>query len=244
MNHKSRKNAYQRSKPNKKSVKQYILFVEGRNTEKSYFDLLKRANCRVMPVTRRGHGISQCLEFVDEAVMTWKTMTDNERAKYEQRWLVFDYDGRTDFADAIKKARKKGFHVAFSNMCIEYWFLLHFENHDGSAIPQFGDSHSEAQIRMINKHIESYNKRAIIPVAPYDEGSKQVEEDFFELMLAINPITKRNRIIDAYERAKTMHECKKKNGAEFNESVTTIYELLAALGVIMETKNGLKLFCR
>ena len=117
MDHKSRKNSYQRTKGKSKTIHQYILFAEGRNTEKSYFDLLKKANCKVMPVTRRGHGISQCVDFVDEALNSWKTMPDSEKEKYDKRWLVFDADGRTDFDAAIKKARKLGFHVAFSNLC-------------------------------------------------------------------------------------------------------------------------------
>ena len=244
MDHKSRKNSYQRTKGKSKTIHQYILFAEGRNTEKSYFDLLKKANCKVMPVTRRGHGISQCVDFVDEALNSWKTMPDSEKEKYDKRWLVFDADGRTDFDAAIKKARKLGFHVAFSNMCIEYWFVLHFESHSGKPIPMCGDSHSEAQIRMINKHIDSYNKKAKEPVALYDSGSKAVKEDFFDLMLAINPTTKRSRIVDAFERAKTMHEAKKQKGAEFCESVTTIYELLTALGVINKTKKGYRLYCK
>lgn len=41
--------------------------------------------------------------------------------------MIFDYDGHDDFWDAIKFARKNGFQVAFSSMCIEYWFVLHFE---------------------------------------------------------------------------------------------------------------------
>ncbi len=105
-----------------------------------------------MPVTRRGHGISSCVAFVNESEQKWKAMPIEEKAKYDKRWLVFDDDGRADFAEGIKLARDKGFGVAFSSMCIEYWFLLHFQNQDGSPIPMIGDSHSKAQIQTINKH--------------------------------------------------------------------------------------------
>ena len=175
---------------------------------------------------------------------TWKSLPKEEKEKYDKKWLVFDADGREDFDEGIKLARKKKFGVAFSNMCIEYWFLLHFYNHDGSAIPLIGDSHSAAQIKMINDFIKKYNKKAELPVAEYNSGNKKVDEDFFELMLANEPESNKSRIVSAFERAKELHEAKKEQGAEFRESVTTIYELLLELGVIEKKKNGYTLFRR
>ena len=242
MNHKDRKNAFKRAIGRSKSSHYFILFVEGKNTEKSYFDLLKKTNCKITPVTKRGHGISKCIDFVNDSEKAWKSLPREEKDKYDKKWLVFDADGRNDFYEGVKLARKKGFGVAFSNMCIEYWFLLHFYDHDGSKIPMLGDSHSAAQIKSINDFISKYNKKAPSPIAEYDSGSKKVEDDFFDLMLAIDPENQQRRIVTAFERAKTIHETKKRNGAESQESVTTIYELLFELGVIEETKNGFALF--
>lgn len=238
MDHKSRKNQFKRGNGYARTPRQHILYVEGRNTEKSYRDLLKRANCKIMPVTVKGHGISRCEDFVKESENAWKTMPKEEKQKYSKRWLVFDADGRADFAAGIRLARQKRFGVVFSNMCIEYWFLLHFQDHDGSPIPMVGNSHSKAQIDKINKHINAYNKKAKVPVKPYDEGSKTVGEDFFELMLADDPVTHQSRIVNAFERAEIIHRNKLVVGAEFTESVTTMYQLLLALGVIEKKKGG------
>ncbi|MBR0037429.1 MAG: RloB domain-containing protein [Bacteroidales bacterium] len=216
--------------------------MEGKNTEKSYLDLLKKSNCKVNPITRKGHGFGLCVDFVNESEGRWRSLAAEERAKYDKRWLVFDYDGRPDFADGIKLAIKKGFNVVFSSMCIEYWFLLHFENHNGNPIPMAGKSHSAAQIDMINKHIRTYNKRTGNGIAEYDGGSKTVDEDFFDLMLATDPITKKSRIVTAFERAKAMHETKMANGAEYSESVTNMYELMLALGVIEKKKGQFELY--
>jgi hypothetical protein len=235
-------NNYKRATGKAKPSRQFILYVEGRNTEKSYFELLKKANCKVIPVTKRGHGIWKCVDFVNDSDKAWKSLPKEEKEKYDKRWLVFDADGREDFDEGIKLARKKNFGVAFSNMCIEYWFLLHFYNHDGSAIPLIGNSHSAAQIKKINEFIKKYNKKAESPVADYDSGNKKVEEDFFDLMMAIDPVSKKSRIVSAYERAKAIHEAKKVNGAELRESVTTIYELLFELGVIEKKKEGYVLY--
>ena len=61
-----------------------------------------------------------------------------------------------------------------------------------------------------------------------------MEEDFFDLMMAIHPETHNQRLVDAYNRAKAIHETKKAQGAEFTESVTTLYELMKELGVVKE----------
>lgn len=244
MNHKDRKNSFKRTTGKVKPPRRFILYVEGRNTEKSYFDLLKNVSCKIIPITIRGKGISKCVDFVNDSDKAWKTMPKEERKKYDKRWLVFDADGRDDFDAGIKLARKKSFGVAFSNMCIEYWFMLHFENHDGSAIPMLGDSHSAAQIKIINDFIKKYNRTAQLSVAEYDSDSKNVEDDFFDLMLAIDPVTRKRRIVTAFERAKAIHDTKKRNGAESRESVTTIYELLFELGVIEETKTGFTFFSK
>ena len=221
-----------------KTVQRIILYCEGRNTEPSYFELLRRSNCKVVPVIVPGHGIGSCMEFVEEVNKKYNSLDKAQREKYSQKWLVYDCDGHEDFAESVKRARAYGFRVAFSNMCIEYWFALHFYPLDGSAIPMRGDSHSQAQIDMINRAIELYNKTAQVKVQPYDIGSKRVEEDFFDLMLAIHPQTHRKRLLDAYQRAKTIHKCKKVQGAETRESVTTLYELMKELRVVVEKEDG------
>ena len=231
------KSIIKHGKPKSKIPQKILLYVEGRNTEPSYFDLLKRSNCTRIPVTVRGHGIGACVDFVNEAVGKFNSLPAKEKAKYKQKWLVFDNDGHEDFAEGIRLARNQGFRVAFSNMCIEYWFMLHFYDHDGKAIPLRGDSHSQAQIEEINKIIKRYNRSNNADVKLYDEGSKKVEEDFFDLLLAIDSATHNHRIVDACRRACEIHKAKKRDGAEFSESVTTMYELLEELGTIKKDDN-------
>lgn len=220
-----------RNKRNTSKPSQYIIYVEGRNTEDTYIKLLKKSCCKVVPIVKKGDGIGSCVKFVNDSEKAFTCLSSEKRRSYKEKWLMFDYDGHEDFSEAIKLARTKGFKVAFSSMCIEYWFLLHFEEHDGGPIPLAGDSHSKAQINRINWYINNINKHLKIKVSKYDD-SKCVKEDFFDLMLAINSNTGNRRIIDACNRAVAIHNKKLKDGIELQESVTTIYQLLISLGVI------------
>ena len=41
-------------------------------------------------------------------------------------WIVLDRDDFKDFDEAVRAAAEKGFKVAWSNQCFEYWLYLHF----------------------------------------------------------------------------------------------------------------------
>ena len=230
------KNSLTRRGSTKASKPKIIIYCEGKNTEPSYLERLKK-NCDVTPVPVKGAGIGSCISFVNDVEKKWNNLPAKEKGKYSHKWMMFDYDGHKDFADAIKLARSKGFGVAFSSMCIEYWFLLHFEDNRGNSIPMVNGSHSQAQIDKINHYINLYNqnilknKLKIKPIPSYDPNSKTIEDVFFDFLLAVDDVYKKRRIVLAFERAKCIHERKKINGDEFSESVTTIYELLIELGV-------------
>lgn len=221
-----------------KTPGQIIVYVEGRNTEKSYIEQLKRSNLKLVPIVKKGSGIGSCEEFVDSCTKAYNTLPREQRGKFSQRWLMFDCDGHKDFSAAIKEARDAGFEVVFSNMCIEYWFLLHFENHSGEPIPCKHDSHSQAQIDLINNHIIKYNKsHSKQKVNIYDNGNKEVNDDFFDLMMAVNPETQQRRVEDACNRSFDIHKRKKSEGAEFSESVTTMHQFLETIGFVKRTED-------
>lgn len=231
------KNSLARRGSTKVSKPKIIIYCEGRNTEPSYLERLKK-NCNVTPVPVKGAGIGSCISFVNDVEKKWNNLSAKEKGKYSQKWMMFDYDGHKDFAEAIRLAVSKGFRVAFSNMCIEYWFLLHFEDNSGIPIPMVNGSHSQAQIDKINCYIKLYNQKIqknklkIKTIPLYDSNTKTIEDVFFDFLLAVDDVYKKRRIVLAFERAKGIHETKKKKGDEFSESVTTIYELLIELGVI------------
>jgi len=47
---------------------------------------------------------------------------------FDEIWCVFDHDNHPDLNAALGLARNAGIKVAFSNPCIELWFILHFQD--------------------------------------------------------------------------------------------------------------------
>ena len=45
---------------------------------------------------------------------------------YQNVWIVLDRDDFKDFDEAVRAAAERGFKVAWSNQCFEYWLYLHF----------------------------------------------------------------------------------------------------------------------
>jgi hypothetical protein len=57
-----------------------------------------------------------------------KRKARKERNLYDSVWLFFDHDNWPQLEAAFRIINKEGFCVAYSAMCIEHWFILHFEN--------------------------------------------------------------------------------------------------------------------
>jgi len=57
-----------------------------------------------------------------------KEKARKDRNPYELIWIFFDNDNWPQLSDAFNIIQKEGFKMAYSSMCIEHWFILHFEN--------------------------------------------------------------------------------------------------------------------
>lgn len=151
----------ERSEPARRE-REYILIVcEGKNTEPSYFNQFKLTTATIKSV---GEG--------------YNTLTLVERAKqlskeddYDQVWCVFDKDDfpNEHFNNAIFKAEGMGFKVAYSNQAFEYWLILHFEDHQGGAM------HRSQYISKLNSYLKTFK-------IVYDQNTKEVTTDFFEVL--------------------------------------------------------------
>lgn len=75
-----------------------------------------------------------------------------ERNEYNDVWLFFDHDNKPQLKEAFEIIDKQGFHCAYSAMCIEHWFILHFEN-CGKAF-----SSGEEAMKYLMKYLPKYHK--------------------------------------------------------------------------------------
>ncbi len=193
--------------------KSFLIVCEGENTEPSYFNKFKLSTATVKTI---GEGYNT-LSLVHRT----SQIVEEEKAKgraYDFVWCVFDRDSFTpkDFNEAIRQAQAYGYSVAYSNQAFEYWFILHFEDHQGGGLNR----------KDYDAKINGYLK----PFKCQYEGkqSKTVSDIFFEVMLQIDSKTKQIRQDLAIQRAKRVlkfHEDSEIT-PEQAESSTTVFKLV------------------
>ena len=108
-----------------RSIKKYILIVcEGKKTEPNYFKSFKITSAEIK-IRGTGYNTKSLVAYAQEC----EKVANKQGLSYDQVWCVFDKDCflKSEFKNAIKKAKALGFNVAYSNECFELWYLLHFE---------------------------------------------------------------------------------------------------------------------
>lgn len=141
-----------RADPSVEPRARILIVCEGAKTEPIYFEAL----CRDKRLTRAE------VEIVGEecgshprSVVNHAVDVMNERHRdddpYDSVWCVFDCDEHEGIHEAFIRARDCGISVAFSNPCIELWFLLHFECSTAYR-------HRRAVRSQLKKYIPDYDK--------------------------------------------------------------------------------------
>lgn len=204
----------ERAKPHKKEKPTILIVCEGKNTEPSYFEQFKLTSATIKTVGKGYNTVS----LVRQAIALKK------KGEYTKVWCVFDADPKPNnpkqsqnFNNAIMLAKANKFGVAYSNQAFEYWLLLHFEDHQGGAL------HREDYEGKINSYINPLGVN-------YDgEGNKKVTEKFFELLMAIDEKTKKERVVLAIDRAERNYKKWNHHNPANEESSTKAFELVKEL---------------
>lgn len=117
--------------------KKYYIFCEGTKTEPNYFAGIKKKieakgiyrNSIFIDVQGVGEGTLKIIEYA-------KKYIDRNKIKNAKVWVVYDKDDfkDEDFNAVASRAQELNklnddvvYSVAWSNQCIEYWFILHFD---------------------------------------------------------------------------------------------------------------------
>lgn len=186
-----------------------LIVCEGENTEPSYFNQFRITSAKVKSV---GEGYNT-ISLVNRALAL------SQQGNYDQVWCVFDKDdfNDSDFNSAIQIAVANNFGVAYSNQSFEYWLILHFNDHQG------GGMHRDSYNDKINEHLKPFK-------VTYDgNGTKLIEEDFFELLDGIDDKTSRKRAELAIDRAERNYNHFDHTNPAREESSTTVFRLVREL---------------
>ncbi len=186
-----------------------LIVCEGENTEPSYFNQFRITSAKVKSV---GEGYNT-VSLVNRAFVL------AQQGNYDQVWCVFDKDdfNDNDFNSAIQIAEANNFGVAYSNQSFEYWLILHFNDHQG------GGMHRNSYNDRINEHLKPFK-------VIYDgNGTKLIEEDFFELLDGIDLKMSKKRVELAIVRAERNYKNLDHTNPAKEESSTTVFRLVREL---------------
>lgn len=111
---------------------QHILIIPEGWCEYNYAQALKHSLPRdkqrsisvEMPKPNNENSAFQLLDKAE--VMIKKARRDKN--PYDAVWIFFDNDNQPNLAAFFQRLASTAVRIAYSSMCIEHWFIIHFEN--------------------------------------------------------------------------------------------------------------------
>lgn len=196
------KNLFKRKSRIREARPAILIICEG-ETERHYF-----SGFRTHATIEKGK-VGNPMTFVEEAVRLRSRVAKRRNMTFEQSWVVFDRDisSETEFQAAINNAEINGFKVAYSNQAFDFWYVLHFLDHNGNPMDR---TQYEAEI---NKGLSF----------PYAKNARTLNKMYDALL----PYQQ-----DAIRRARRIYQSK--GGSRHTESVTSVFLLVEELNSIMQ----------
>jgi hypothetical protein len=124
----SRRKAFAEPRP------RLLVCCEGKVTEPSYFNALKRVGHNSLlhvEVKPGGMAPKTLVDFAVDLKQEAETEAhrgNDDNLKYDEIWCVFEVDMHERLPDAKQKANANQIELAISNPCFELWLLLHFQD--------------------------------------------------------------------------------------------------------------------
>lgn len=184
--------------------KRILIFCEGQ-TEYLYAKSLQMALPR-----EQQRSVSIEIDFDSEndplklvkAARKRKQKAKKEQNPYDDVWLFFDHDNWPQLPDAFQIIHQEGFEIAYSAICMEHWFILHFEDcgrvfADGKEAERYLKKHWPAYHKTKIKHFAFLKDRLEIARerAALIRKRAEPEKEVFEQ----NPYTTVDHLIDYFE---------------------------------------------
>ena len=194
----------------------YYIFCEGEQTEPLYFAGFKRL-IENNPIYREMVliEIEPCAAETMRVIGKAEKYVAKNRIKRGQIWCVYDKDSFPDhdFNGVVRRAEQLNmenpelqYHAAWSNECIEFWFLLHFSYYTAN-------NHRNEYISFLNQKFDTWK------LGKYHKNMKNIFDILMEYGSPKLAIRYAKRIIE---------EGKGKTPAEIAPG-TKVYELVEEL---------------
>ena len=132
------------------------MVCEGARTEPLYFSAMRDRLRLSTLVVKSTKGVDPCSLVNVASEVAEREERNGER--FEFVYCVFDRDSHPQFEEASHMARARGFKLARSWPCFEFWLLLHFEFKRAPYARKGGMSQCDACIRDLHKHLPNYAK--------------------------------------------------------------------------------------
>ena len=144
-------------RPSRRSPKERVLVVcEGMYTEPLYFRAMRdRLRLNTLEV--------KATKGVDPRTLVNIASKEDRREKrngerFDSVYCVFDRDSHPQFEEASNMALDRGFKLARSWPCFEFWLLLHFDFVRAPYARKGSASPCDACIQNLRKHLPNYSK--------------------------------------------------------------------------------------
>lgn len=151
------------------------IFVGGK-TEEIYFkgkkEEIKRETIRIEIAPL---GIGKDPRTIVKRAIQHTESRDFSSEFNDECWVVFDEDrDKQNLDEAIRLAQKSNIHVAYSNVCFELWFLLHFNYIDAAigAVEYISKLTNHIRNKRNNRHYQYKKTESIYQdIIPYEKNA-------------------------------------------------------------------------
>ncbi|WP_392423141.1 RloB family protein [Edwardsiella piscicida] len=176
-----------KTKPQEVLSKKIYIFCEGAKTEpsylKSYIEHRARGKSKVISVENTKKNTP--VQLVDEAIAKKKSKESTDGDVF---WVVYDRESvskypREKHKQAYDKAIRHGINVAISNVCFEFWIILHFEK-TTQPYSSYDDLYKNSPLR---EHLKKIN------ITKYEKGDSDL---YYKLRDGVDCAKKRAKAIN------------------------------------------------
>lgn len=185
----------QRKSSTRKSKPKVLIVCEGKKTERDYFALIKKKYRLTSVVVVKSSMLGSApISVVQSAVSLSQEQIElyGKSAQYEQVYCVYDTDEHTSLREAKRLINENNFIAIISNICFEYWLILHYKYSRASFLSRSGKSASQVCIEKLEEYIKNYKKSAIEKY--FDDLFLRLETAIFNSKKSLNDAVSTNEL--------------------------------------------------